>query len=70
MSRKRCMRMESLLPHHVVEQILESLAVNSLLRFKAVSKQWKSTIESQFFQGKHLKHRLRRRRNRYHLRSF
>ncbi|CAH8271267.1 unnamed protein product [Arabidopsis lyrata] len=58
MSRKRCMRMESLLPHHVVERILESLEVNSLLRFKAVSKQWKSTIESQFFQGKHLTHRL------------
>ncbi|CAD5331846.1 unnamed protein product [Arabidopsis thaliana] len=51
------MRIESLLQHDVVERILERLAVNSLPRFKAVSKQWKSTIESQFFQGKHLTHR-------------
>ncbi|XP_010495227.2 PREDICTED: F-box/LRR-repeat/kelch-repeat protein At1g09650-like [Camelina sativa] len=60
-SRKRCLRMESLLqlPHEVVEQILEKLAVKSLLRFKAVSKQWRSTIESQFFQGRHLTHRQR-----------
>lgn len=33
-------------PHDVVELILEKLAVKSLLRFKSVSKQWKSTIES------------------------
>ncbi|KAG7653687.1 F-box associated domain type 1 [Arabidopsis suecica] len=50
MSKKqRCLMMESL-PHDVVECILERLAVDPLLRFKAVSKQWKSTIESPFFQ--------------------
>ncbi|XP_010495208.1 PREDICTED: F-box/LRR-repeat/kelch-repeat protein At1g09650-like [Camelina sativa] len=61
MSRERCLRKESVLqlPHEVVEQILEKLAVKSLLRFKAVSKQWRSTIESQFFQGRHLTHRQR-----------
>ncbi|XP_010492457.1 PREDICTED: F-box/LRR-repeat/kelch-repeat protein At1g09650-like [Camelina sativa] len=61
MSRKRCLRMESVLqlPHEVVERILEKLAVKSLLRFKSVSKQWRSTIESQFFQGRDLTHRQR-----------
>ncbi|CAH2038285.1 unnamed protein product [Thlaspi arvense] len=39
-----------LLPHDVVELILEGLPVESLLRFKSVSKKWKSTIESQRFQ--------------------
>ncbi|XP_010420351.1 PREDICTED: F-box/LRR-repeat/kelch-repeat protein At1g09650-like [Camelina sativa] len=58
MSKRRCLRVE-LLPHHVVERILERVAVKSLLRFKAVSKQWRSTIESQFFQGRHLTHRQR-----------
>ncbi|CAH2037758.1 unnamed protein product, partial [Thlaspi arvense] len=48
--------MESL-PHHVVERILERLPVKPLMRFKAVSKQWRSTIESPFFQGRQLKHR-------------
>ncbi|KAG7596445.1 F-box domain [Arabidopsis suecica] len=50
MSKKqRCLMMESL-PHEVVECILERLDADPLLRFKAVSKQWKSTIESPFFQ--------------------
>ncbi|CAH2037735.1 unnamed protein product [Thlaspi arvense] len=48
--------MESL-PHHIVERILERLEVKPLLRFKAVSKQWRSTIESPFFQERQLKHR-------------
>ncbi|CAL9226068.1 unnamed protein product, partial [Arabidopsis halleri] len=48
--------MESLL-HDVVENILERLSVESLLRLKTVSKQWKSTIESRYFQEKQLKHR-------------
>lgn len=48
--------MESL-PHEVVELILERLAVKPLLRFKAVSKQWRSTIESRFFQERQLLHR-------------
>ncbi|CAL9216051.1 unnamed protein product [Arabidopsis halleri] len=38
-----------LLPHDVCEQILERLPVKSLLRFKCVSKQWRSTIESRRF---------------------
>ncbi|KAG7591421.1 Galactose oxidase/kelch beta-propeller [Arabidopsis thaliana x Arabidopsis arenosa] len=57
MSKKqRCLRMESL-PHEVVERILERLAVDSLLRFTAVSKQWKSSIESPFFQQRQLTQR-------------
>ena len=40
--------MESL-PHHVVELILERLAMKPLMRFKCVSKQWKTTIESEYF---------------------
>ncbi|XP_023637251.1 F-box/LRR-repeat/kelch-repeat protein At1g09650 isoform X2 [Capsella rubella] len=56
---KDCLRMESL-PHEVVELILERLAVKSLLRYKAVSKQWESTVESQFFQERqYLTHRER-----------
>ncbi|CAH8383884.1 unnamed protein product [Eruca vesicaria subsp. sativa] len=39
-----------LLPHDVVELILERLPVDSLLRFNSVSKKWKSTIESPRFQ--------------------
>ncbi|EFH70546.1 predicted protein [Arabidopsis lyrata subsp. lyrata] len=48
--------MESV-PHHVVERILERLPVNTLLRFKAVSKQWKSSIESTSLQGRQLMQR-------------
>ncbi|KAJ0257739.1 F-box domain-containing protein [Hirschfeldia incana] len=36
--------MEELLPHDVIENILERLDVKTLLKFTAVSKQWKSTI--------------------------
>ncbi|KAL0680345.1 hypothetical protein Bca4012_008327 [Brassica carinata] len=43
------------LHHDVVELILERLPVKSLLRFKSVSKQWKSTIESRSFQERQLK---------------
>ncbi|XP_010480473.1 PREDICTED: F-box protein At2g34280-like [Camelina sativa] len=43
-----------LLPHDAVERILERVPVKSLLRFKSVSKQWKFTIESQYFQKKQL----------------
>ncbi|KAG7568321.1 Kelch-type beta propeller [Arabidopsis thaliana x Arabidopsis arenosa] len=42
------------LPHDVVELILERLAVKSLLRFKSVSKKWESTIESQRFKERQL----------------
>ncbi|KAJ4900680.1 F-box/LRR-repeat/kelch-repeat protein [Raphanus sativus] len=59
MARKtKLRRIESVsVPHHVVELIMERLPVKSLLSFKAVSKQWKSTIESGFFQERQLKHR-------------
>ncbi|CAA7020817.1 unnamed protein product [Microthlaspi erraticum] len=43
-----------LLPHDVVELILERLPVWSLLRFKSVSKNWKSTIDSRRFQQRQL----------------
>ncbi|CAG7899788.1 unnamed protein product [Brassica rapa] len=49
--------MEPLLYHDVVECIMEMLPVKSLLRFKAVSKQWQSTIESRYFQKSQLNHR-------------
>ncbi|CAH8380884.1 unnamed protein product [Eruca vesicaria subsp. sativa] len=54
--KRRLMMMEEALPHDVVELILERLPVRSLLRFKAVSKQWKSTMESRNFQERQLKH--------------
>ncbi|CAH8308845.1 unnamed protein product [Eruca vesicaria subsp. sativa] len=43
------------LPHDVVELILSRLPVKSLLRFKCVSKQWKSTIESRRFKEAQLR---------------
>ncbi|CAA7045868.1 unnamed protein product [Microthlaspi erraticum] len=42
-------RHEPGLPHDVVELILERLPVKSLQSFKSVSKQWRSTINSQSF---------------------
>uniref|UniRef100_M4DJM3 F-box domain-containing protein n=1 Tax=Brassica campestris TaxID=3711 RepID=M4DJM3_BRACM len=57
MSKQECMSMEPLLYHDVVECIMEMLPVKSLLRFKAVSKQWQSTIESRYFQKSQLNHR-------------
>ncbi|RID59643.1 hypothetical protein BRARA_F02861 [Brassica rapa] len=59
MARKtKLRRMESVsMPHHhVIERIMERLPVRSLLSFKAVSKQRKSTIESRFFQERQSKH--------------
>ncbi|KAG2304573.1 hypothetical protein Bca52824_033224 [Brassica carinata] len=50
---------ESLLPHNVVELILERLSVRTLLRFRCVSKTWKTTTDSQTFQKQQL---IRRRR--------
>ncbi|KAG7596648.1 F-box associated domain type 1 [Arabidopsis suecica] len=50
-----------LLPHDVVGLILERLPVESLLRFKCVSNQWKSTIESQCFQERQLIRRMESR---------
>ncbi|CAA7061826.1 unnamed protein product [Microthlaspi erraticum] len=40
----------------VVEEIIEKLPVKSLMRFKAVSKQWRREIESRRFKEKHLRH--------------
>ncbi|ESQ35561.1 hypothetical protein EUTSA_v10009459mg [Eutrema salsugineum] len=62
MSKKRgCLRLRLLrkesLPHDVVECILERLPLNTLMRFKAVSKQWNSTIGDPFFQKRQLKQR-------------
>lgn len=42
------------LPHGLIEDILKKLPVKSLLRFKSVSTQWKSTIESAYFKKKQL----------------
>ncbi|XP_024009374.1 F-box protein At5g10340 [Eutrema salsugineum] len=49
------------LPHDVIEHILERLDVKTLLKFNAVSKQWKSTIQSPFFKKRHLLHRKQSR---------
>ncbi|ESQ33635.1 hypothetical protein EUTSA_v10009680mg [Eutrema salsugineum] len=42
------------LAQDLVEDILERLPVKSLLRFKLVSKTWKTTIESQHFKERHM----------------
>ncbi|RID78353.1 hypothetical protein BRARA_A01193 [Brassica rapa] len=47
----------NLLPHDVVELILERLPVKSLVRFRSVSKTWKLTIETRRFQERQLIHR-------------
>ncbi|EFH68887.1 predicted protein [Arabidopsis lyrata subsp. lyrata] len=47
--KRLCLSLE-FLPHDLVELILQRLPVKPLLRFKSVSKNWKSTIESQRFQ--------------------
>ncbi|CAL9214623.1 unnamed protein product [Arabidopsis halleri] len=51
-------RRQSRVPHEMVEIIHEKLPVKSLLRFKAVCKLWKFTIESPRFQERQL---IRRR---------
>ncbi|CAL9229825.1 unnamed protein product [Arabidopsis halleri] len=49
--------MEQVLPHDVIEyHILERLDVKTLLKFKSVSKQWISTIQSPCFQKRQLIH--------------
>lgn len=55
-------RHRELLPHDVVELILERLPVVSLLRSKCVSKTWKSTIESPSFKQRQLLITLRKSR--------
>lgn len=45
-----------LLPHHVIEDILERLDVKALVKFMSVSKQCKSTIQSPNFQKRQLIH--------------
>lgn len=42
------------LPHDVIELILERLPVESLRRFRSVSKKWRSTIDSPSFQSRQL----------------
>ncbi|KAF8096954.1 hypothetical protein N665_0298s0024 [Sinapis alba] len=44
----------NMLPHDVVELILEKLPVKSLLRFRSVSKTWKLTINTRRFQERQL----------------
>ncbi|KAL9809914.1 F-box protein [Arabidopsis thaliana] len=51
--------MEELLPHDVIEyHIMVRLDVKTLLKFKSVSKQWMSTIQSPSFQERQLIHHL------------
>ncbi|KAL0731359.1 hypothetical protein Bca4012_027453 [Brassica carinata] len=49
------------IPQDVVQEILVRLAVKSLLRFKAVSKSWRSEIESRLFQERYLRHQHKSR---------
>ncbi|KAH0854885.1 hypothetical protein HID58_031349 [Brassica napus] len=53
LSKKR-LSVKLLLPDDVIELILERLPVMSLLRFKSVSKKWKSTVEDRRFQERQL----------------
>lgn len=50
------------IPHDlVVEEILEKLPVKSLLRFRTVSKLWRTEIESRRFQERHLMYQQKSR---------
>lgn len=51
---KRYSSSVELLPHDVVELILERLPVKSLLRLRSVSKTWKLTIQTRRFQERQL----------------
>lgn len=52
-----------LVPHDVIEHhILERLDVETLVRFKSVSKQWKSTIQSPYFRKRQLIYHRRQSR--------
>ncbi|CAA7039287.1 unnamed protein product [Microthlaspi erraticum] len=53
--RKRKRRDDQEIPYDMVEEILLRLPVESLIRFKIVSKQWRSTIGSLYFQERHLR---------------
>ncbi|CAA7020825.1 unnamed protein product [Microthlaspi erraticum] len=55
--RRHRSRVVELLPHDVVELILERLPVKSLLRFRSVSENWKSTIDSRHFKERQFCHR-------------
>ncbi|KAJ4909699.1 F-box protein [Raphanus sativus] len=52
---------EVYIPQDVVQEILIRLAVKSLLRFKAVSKTWRTEIESRTFHDRHLRHQQKSR---------
>lgn len=52
---------EELLPHDVIELILERLPVQALLVFRSVSKKWKSTIDSRRFKERRLQRRRQSR---------
>ncbi|CAL9215070.1 unnamed protein product, partial [Arabidopsis halleri] len=57
--------MEVTLPHDVVEDILERLPVEILVRLKCVCSTWRSTIDSQTFQGETYDSWTVTRRSRY-----
>ncbi|EYU36586.1 hypothetical protein MIMGU_mgv1a022643mg, partial [Erythranthe guttata] len=52
-------------PEEIIEEILTNLPVKSLIRFKCVSKQWRSVISSKSFIQEHLKKSMQF--NRQHL---
>ncbi|XP_010458578.1 PREDICTED: F-box/LRR-repeat protein At2g43260-like [Camelina sativa] len=50
------------IPIDVVEEILQKIALKSIIRFKCVSKQWKTSIESHSFIDRHRMDSSRRRK--------
>lgn len=55
LQKKRKRRDDQELPYDMVEEILLRLPVESIIRFKIVSKQWRSTIGSLCFAERHLR---------------
>ncbi|KAL0698636.1 hypothetical protein Bca4012_054758 [Brassica carinata] len=52
--KRHCSSSAELLPHDLVELILEHVPVKPLLKFRSVSRKWKFTIDSQRFKERHL----------------
>lgn len=47
-------------PHDIVDDILVRIPVKSLMRFRAVSREWRRTLESKYFVEKHRRYQKSR----------